>query len=512
LKTDEFIERRIVTGLIVSTEYHQITSPFWNSQLLTSPTARLMAGWCVEHFLKYHSAPGRDIEGIYTHRLKAGMDPDKAQDIESILSGLSEDFERGQFNARYLADQTRVYFQEQHLKAFADGIRAEVDDGNITEAEQMATGYTSAVNQAHTAIDPFASAERIKRAFAEASTPLIRLPKALGEFMNSQLVRDGFVAFMGPEKRGKTFLLMELSIRAMKSGCNVVFFQAGDMSEDQQLRRLCVYLAQRSDRELYCRGMFVPVLDCIHNQLDECERAERECAFGVFDSHEKDKLVNRKVTKEELAERYKKYPDYKPCSMCDQLRGCPWVRWREPVKPLTWREAAKIAMDFRKRQEKRFKLCTYPNETLSVGEIKNLLSIWERQEGFVADVIVVDYADIMAPDADFKNLDFRNQINKTWQRLRNLSQERHCLVITATQAAASCYSKDTIGKGDFSEDKRKYAHVTAMYGLNQTEEEKQIGIMRLNELVVREGDFSTSNQIKVLQRLQIGRPVLGSYK
>jgi hypothetical protein len=86
----------------------------------------------------------------------------------------------------------------------------------------------------------------------------------------------------------------------------------------------------------------------------------------------------------------------------------------------------------------------------------------------------------------------------------------HCLVITATQAAASSYDHATQRLSDFSEDKRKYAHCTAMYGLNQTDQEKKIGLMRLNELVVREGDYDRSTTISVLQRLQMGRVFLGS--
>jgi hypothetical protein len=80
-----------------------------------------------------------------------------------------------------------------------------------------------------------------------------------------------------------------------------------------------------------------------------------------------------------------------------------------------------------------------------------------------------------------------------------------------TQIKALGYSKELLSMNDFSEDKRKFAHVTAMYGLNQTSEEKQIGIMRINELVVREADFNPLRPITILQRLQIGRPYLGAY-
>jgi len=52
-----------------------------------------------------------------------------------------------------------------------------------------------------------------------------------------------------------------------------------------------------------------------------------------------------------------------------------------------------------------------------------------------------------------------------------------------------------------------------MYGLNQDKDgrEKQIGVLRINELVKREGGFDTSFIVTVLQRLELGRPFLGSY-
>ena len=54
-----------------------------------------------------------------------------------------------------------------------------------------------------------------------------------------------------------------------------------------------------------------------------------------------------------------------------------------------------------------------------------------------------------------------------------------------------------------------------MYGLNQDKEntsrEKKLGVMRVNELVIREGSFDVTSQVSVLQNLNIGRPYLGSY-
>ena len=57
--------------------------------------------------------------------------------------------------------------------------------------------------------------------------------------------------------------------------------------------------------------------------------------------------------------------------------------------------------------------------------------------------------------------------NEIWKNLRALSQSRNCLVLTATQADAKSYEKNVLTMSNYSEDKRKFAHVTAMYGLNQ---------------------------------------------
>jgi len=147
---------------------------------------------------------------------------------------------------------------------------------------------------------------------------------------------------------------------------------------------------------------------------------------------------------------------------------------------------------------------------LAYVELDGTLNLWERQDGFVPDMIVVDYADLMTVQHRMYE---RHKQNQVWMSLRRISQERHCLLITATQADAASYERGLLRLSNFSEDKRKYAHVTAMYGLNQDPKgrEKQLGIMRINEMVVREDDFSNARQVTVLQNLHRGRPFLGSY-
>ena len=149
----------------------------------------------------------------------------------------------------------------------------------------------------------------------------------------------------------------------------------------------------------------------------------------------------------------------------------------------------------------------YPNTTLNVATIQTTLNSWER-DGWIPDAIFIDYADIMAPDNT--RLEKREQIDDTWRRLRALSQKKHCLVVTASQSDTPAYNSNIITKSNFSGSKTKNAHVTGMVGLNQTPEEKALGITRLNWIVRREGAFSETLCVHVAGSLALANPAIRS--
>lgn len=100
----------------------------------------------------------------------------------------------------------------------------------------------------------------------------------------------------------------------------------------------------------------------------------------------------------------------------------------------------------------------------------------------------LDYADILLPIDG--TVETRDQINQTWTIMRSISQKRNCLFVTATQASAAAYKATKLDKSHFSNDKRKYAHITAMFAINQEDEEKEFQVQRLNWLDVRSEPFS----------------------
>jgi replicative DNA helicase len=154
----------------------------------------------------------------------------------------------------------------------------------------------------------------------------------------------------------------------------------------------------------------------------------------------------------------------------------------------------------------QFKLLCFAANSLTVEDLKTHLSNMEYYDKFVPDAIVIDYADILAPS--FKT-DVRHQIDHIWRTLRGIAQEKHCLVVTASQMSKATLNRDA-EQGDVSEDIRKLAHVSSMVALNQTIDEKKAGIMRCSMLAQRHEEFYIDNEVVLLQCLAIGKPYLNS--
>jgi hypothetical protein len=519
---EDFIERRIITGMIISTGYLERLNRIWDPLFLDSPEFRKVAMWCMAHYEKYHTAPDADIEAIYMSKLKDNqISKSEAVYIEAVMNDISDEYGRdANFNVAYLYDQTVRYFKGQELQRHNEEIQALTDAGKIEEAETLAQSYHSTIIQDISLGLDLSSPEamdRMEAAFNPTAQRVVHFPGALGRMMNEHMIRGGFVSFLAPEKRGKTFMLMEIAMRAYRQHYNVAFFQGGDMTEDSMLKRLGIYLTRRSDQEKYCIAHFAPVGDCIYNQLDLCTRKDRNCNHGIFTVDETTFMQEKAkfMTIDILKEKYAQFPKYLPCDSrsCNRRKGSVWLRKVKQVEPLDGPTARKAAEKFFKKNKRHFKLMTYPAGSLTPSEIDRVLTQWDKQDGFVPDTIIVDYADLQVADAGLKGSDYRQQTNQVWQGDRGLAQKWYALFVTATQADADSYKQGRLNKGNFSEDKRKYAHVTAMYGLNQdpNDREKKIGVMRINEIVVREGEFSNDTEVTVLHDLYQGRPFLESF-
>ena len=461
-KIDDQTERQIVTGMIVSDRYLQEVRPLYQPHLMELDPCRTLAGWCLDYWGQYGRAPGIHIQDIFHSHARNGLGDAEADIIASILAAANEEYERAEkFNVDYLLDQTERHFKGKSLLRLTEDLKTALVSpaGGPLEAERVLGEYARVERPRRRGLCPMTDREAVKAAFAEQASPLFNYGGPLGEMLNPMLTRAGFLALLAPPKRGKSWMLMELALRAAGAGCNVAFFECGDMTEPQWLRRFHVRLAFRPYRHY---------------------RSEYQGTVQIpFLVPGQDGMV--------------RYEEHR-------------------VEPLNAREALRSGRMFLKKKMKgrRLRLVCHSSGTLTLSAVRTQLDLWEQLEGFIPDVLIFDYADILAPEKAGPK-DFRHQQNDVWKGLRALSQERHCLVLTASQSNSDGIKREQLSARNFSEDMRKLAHVTGMYGLNQTAREKAAGLLRLNEIVVREGDFNNTRSVSLLQALHVGRPVLGNY-
>ena len=516
----EFIERKMIVGLIVSTEYLQRMRQFWKYEIIESQELRTISKWCWDHFEKYGTAPDSDIESIFVyHRDSGHISADQSELISKILSRASADFGRGEkFGVTYLYDQTVEYFKKREIIRHTEKVQDLIDSGRVLEAEKLQKNFQASTFEISSGVSVGSElySNMLMEVFNKKTQNVLSFPGDFGKLVNEHMVRSGFVAFMGAEKRGKTFLLLEMALRAvMQNKSNVAFFAAGDMTEKQIAKRISTYLTLSNENEKYCKEHWAPRGDCVLNQLNLCKQTGRASKFGVYSGLSLDSWNEDKQRYEEydnLVHLAKNNKNYKNCNGigCEHRKGTVWLSLEEEHQALNADLAINASKKFFDEYKRILRIKSYGTGTLTTAEMNRQLNEWEKEDGFVPEIVICDYADIMSADEQ----DFRHRQNQIWMGLRGIGIVRDCLVITATQADAESYKLNKLNLSNFSNDKRKYSHVTAMWSLNGDPKgrEKKLGILRIGELLVREGEFDPEGEVCILQDLSIGRPFIGSYK
>lgn len=456
-KHDANTEKRILTGMIVNDGFcGQIAARWQEGGLFRVRWANLVGEWCVAYYRQYTAAPRVNIEGLFTAWASTTTDNNTVDLVEDFLDDLSGEYEEtaAEINTAYLADQAADHFTHVRLAEMADLIQGHLDAGQINKAESVASGWGRVEMGTHGACNLMQDQDALYAAFDdEATEPLVRYPGALGRFFGPQLGRDEFICLTGQTGIGKSWWLMDIAWRAMRQGRRVAFFEVGDMSKSQAVRRFG------------CRAAGIPTKPPLEVRIPEGIDIEDGLAEVEF--------------RDRTFQRCCKPPD-------------------------AWRA---FQRNLRRRNRVLFKLSVHGNSSINVAGIRAELDLWEQQEGWVPDVVVIDYADILAPPAGFQEGE-RDGINANWKALRRLSQDLHALVVTAAQADAASYDAKTIARSNFSDDRRKNDHVTGMIGINATPEEMDSQVRRLNWTKRREFAYQSASCVHVAGCLALARPAI----
>jgi replicative DNA helicase len=128
----------------------------------------------------------------------------------------------------------------------------------------------------------------------------------------------------------------------------------------------------------------------------------------------------------------------------------------------------------------------YPSGTLTPNELRQLIERYKSpavnldgtvREPIIFDLIVVDYADIMAPDN--RTSDPIENSKSIYLALRAIAHENNAAVLSATQSNRAGATATVTKAEHVADDYNKVRTVDLLISINSTEEEKRIGEARL---------------------------------
>lgn len=442
-------ERRFIINLITDDRFCREISPLVDKRFFTSVYTREISIWCMEYYQQFSCAPRKDIQSIFNSKKQNMVDEASVEIIRKFLSSISNEYVESNINnVEYEIKNAVKWLKIRSLELLKKSIIDSIEDNEPTKGEVALADYKRIEKALGQGASILHDTQKIIDAFMDTDEVMFTFPGALG-VVAGKMCRGDFISFLAPMKRGKTWYLWYVAETALHYQHKVVFFTL-EMTEKQ--------IIQRSWRSLVGQPK--------EKGIVQIPYFEKEADKYTVESKEEER-EGLDTSKIEYLQK-------------------------------------KLKRKFRKGD---VRIISLPTKSASVSDLKMHLDNMEYYENFIPDVVVVDYADILIPEKTFKG-EYRHQLDNIWSGLRRLAQEKNCLVVTASQTEKSTFKKD-VDKGSAAEDVRKIAHITCGLALNQTEKEKEKGIMRIAQVAVRE-DRQSFQQAIVLQCLDIGRPCIDS--
>lgn len=448
-KLDLTEERNIITYMITEDRFLREIAPMILPRYFQSTYARIVSEWVLEYWHKYKEAPKKVIKDIYSKKSQSIRDEDEAETISEFLTRLSKNWEESRSsNITYSIQQASHYLRVRSLECAKEDLDESIAHQDPLKGEQVIANFRRVAVGSSGSVSMVKDTAEITAAYLDEDEVLFSFPGVLGKVVGP-FARGDFVAYMGFANKGKTWWQWYTAQMGMYFGLKSVFVTL-EMTRNQMIRRAWQSMTGSPRKD---QAVLIPYFD----------RDEGERVFGVGMKKEFRKAVN--------------------------------------VSEIALKQKA-FRFQFRSGN---VHIAYFSTKGVTVDGIIAYLDSLEYYEGYVPSMVVVDSADLIRPS---QKAEYRLQIDDIWKGLRQLAQERNLLMVTASHSDRSTARRDA-REDNLVEDIGKLAHVSKLIALNQTREEYEIGVMRINQLKERDERRSFKTAV-VLQCLDVGRPALDS--
>jgi len=386
-------------------------------ELFDSSIYRDIAKQAIDYIDKFEKAPNDHIADLLEDRL-TDKNKKKARLYEDILHnlyGLKEGL-----NVEYVLSQLTTFIRQQKLKAgITEAVKA-VKNGDLDAAENVlgaAMKYDLHAFEPGTFFDDSAnSLGFLNHLDSGYLTGISEIDKrGLGP------ARKELQVYIGPPKSGKTWYLVHLGKLGAMQELKVLHVTL-EMSETKMLQR-------------YYQSFF-----------SITKRQVKDLPVTVLKKDDAGSLI-------EIDSDYLNRPAFEDPDIKKLLRS-------------------KIGAF-----GKQFKILVkqFPTGQLTIQGLKVYLDTLERSHSFVADLLIVDYADLMKIDSS----NVRADTGRIYKDLRGIAVERNIAVVTASQSNRAALDAKIITDAHFAEDYSKAAIADMVMSYNQTQHERRLGLARL---------------------------------
>jgi len=219
-------EKRIVLGLIVSTEFSKRIKDTLKLEYFKNEYTKTIAMWCNVYFEQYNKAPYMHIKDIYAAE-KSVLKKTDSELSEKLLSSLNEQYDSENINVQYLEEMAIDYFRQREVEILLNNVSIYKEDGDLNKAEEALVNFKKVTNNLDYAniinIGDLEQQEAIYREREEIDKNFFRLPGDLGKYLGTHK-RGDVVGYFGPAKKGKC-----------ASGDNLVYMTDGTLRTLQEV-------------------------------------------------------------------------------------------------------------------------------------------------------------------------------------------------------------------------------------------------------------------------------------
>ena len=395
---------------------------------------RVIATYAIDYVSKYKKPPEKHISDLLELELLPSAP--QANDFKDALANIF--ILKDSLNEEFAINKLSTFLSIQNMREGLINVAQKIQDESeesLEEAEAILAGLRQ---KQLSVFDPgiyFGSVESLNFLSHQAESFSTAIPSL--DHRKLGPTRKELHLFMGILGKGKTWWLIHLGKTALRQRVRVCHITL-EVSADIVLQR-------------YYQSIFAIA-----------KRTHKQMATATWETDELGRITSLNMR------------DYKPALTFDQHD---------------------IRKELQKRNEKwgarlrNLIVKEFPTSKLTVPQLSSYLDTLYDSEGFIPDLLLLDYADLMHVDSS----NYRLDIGRIYKELRGISVERNIAVATVSQSNRKGIGAKRLTEAHIGEDVSKLQTADVAFAYNQTDQELKRGLARLEVIKARneEGRFTT---------------------